>query len=119
MFTSGKLRVDCNHGVELADVLVSGLELHWCSQFMFCAKSSARTGYSPIQSLGLGSHFPSCRLSVVSLFVRRREQITCPKMLATLKGGAVYSYAVAEEKPEGSVGALAFLAISCAVSLPI
>ena len=40
-----------------------------------------------------------------------------PKLLAALMGGAVYSHAVAEGKPEAIVGALAFLGFSCVVSL--
>ena len=35
-----------------------------------------------------------------------------PKLLAALMGGAVYSHAVAEGKPEASVGALLFLVLS-------
>ena len=40
-----------------------------------------------------------------------------PKLLAALMGGAVYSHAVAEGKPEASVGALVFLVLSGLVVL--
>ena len=72
------------------------------------------------EKFGFPAWFVPCvglwELSITYLNIFGGEnQGLAQKLLAVLMGGAIYSHAVAEGNPAGSVGAIVFLGFSCAV----